>query len=643
MTETSKISWSQRWSKSASLKGWVSYLMILVIMSLLLIGFRLILPDSMVIYAQKDGADFIQVFFPIGGAYSEENSVRSALLDNTKKGVEISLPLTSINHVRIDPANEAAEVVIIKIELRHLFDTETLMPSDLLAHAKPIQMIDRLEVTRAGLLIRSTGNDPAFELQLNKASGFTQFIILGIVSVLLSLMVFLGVKKFAHLKMPTVSSKVYLITTPLLISLGVAALFYPGFMSYDTLHALRSARNGVIDSMWPPMVSYVWRVVNLVSSNPSAMHFSQVFLLLFSIFFIVFSFTKKISYATVFLLIYLSIPVVLGTVAVIWKDVLMAAFFMAGFAVIVFMRQVINKWGVIFLSLLAAFLIFLGVCSRHNAITAAVPLIFYLAWVLSSRILKSPTKLWLGVILLGSALTGAAFSTKSQLDNYSLPGFVKMNNSNDVFIQAVRVLDVAGASLCLGSNLFADIVPNISLAEIKSGYDPRHANLSKGLLDKVPLDNRINKVWTKVAVDHPICFFYNKFQLTKYMIGADSGVQFLITAPSIDKNEYGYKLPESSLRDSAVSYIVQASQLTLFKPCFLYLISIAAFIYMLLARVLSTEYLVIFLSAVFYFASLVAFGNSADARLPFYTTTTLLIFTFMSILEFKKRLSRLYL
>ena len=125
------------------------------------------------------------------------------------------------------------------------------------------------------------------------------------------------------------------------------------------------------------------------------------------------------------------------------------------------------------------------------------------------------------------------------------------------------------------------------------------------------------------------------------MIGADSGVQFLITAPSVDKNEYGYSLPESSLRDSAISYIVQASQLTLFKPWFLYLISITAFIYMLLARVLSTEYLVIFLSAVFYFASLVAFGNTADARLPFYTTTTLLIFTFMSILEFKKRLSRL--
>jgi hypothetical protein len=118
--------------------------------------------------------------------------------------------------------------------------------------------------------------------------------------------------------------KVYLLTIPLLMSLGVAALFYPGFMSYDTLYALRGARNGVTDSLWPPMVSYVWRVVDLVSCNPSAMHFSQVFFW-FSPF--------SLSY---FLLqtelptqrhSCLGIPVVLGTVAVIWKDVLMAAFF----------------------------------------------------------------------------------------------------------------------------------------------------------------------------------------------------------------------------------------------------------------------------------------------------------------------------
>jgi hypothetical protein len=438
-------------------------------------------------------------------------------------------------------------------------------------------------------------------------------------------------------KIQIAMERIYLLTIPMLVSLGIAALFYPGFMSYDTLHALRGARNGVTDSMWPPMVSYVWRAVDLVSFNPSAMHFSQVFILLFSVFFVVFFFTKKISYATAFLLIYLSVPVILGTVAVIWKDVLMAAFFMAGLAIIVTLRLVVSRWWFIFLSLLAVLLIFLGVCSRHNAITAAVPLLYYLAWIVCYRVLKTPLHLWLGVILLGSVLTGAIFAAKIQLDNYSLPNFEKLNNSTETFIRTVRALDIAGASLCVGSNLFADTAPNLSLAEISGGYDPKHINLSKGLLDRVSVDSRIDKIWLSVAVHHPICFFYNKYQLTKYLVGANEGDQFLITAPSVDNNEYGYKLPISSLRDAVVSYIVHASHLPFFKPWFLYLISIASFVYLIRVGGLTADYLTIFTSAVFYFASLVGFGNAADARLPFYTTTALSIFTFISVLEFIKR------
>jgi hypothetical protein len=431
----------------------------------------------------------------------------------------------------------------------------------------------------------------------------------------------------------------YLIAIPLLISLAIAALFYPGFMSYDTLHALRGARNDVTDSMWPPMVSYVWRAVDLVSSNPSAMHFSQVFLLLVSVFFVIYICAKKISYVTTFLFVYLSIPVILGTVAVIWKDVLMAAFFLAGLAVIVSMDMVVNKWRRILFLLLAVLLIFLGVCTRHNAITGAVPLLFYLVFVVCSRTFKTNMSLWLSVILLGSALNAVVFIMKVQLDNYSLPNLVKMQSSNDVFIQSVRVLDVAGASLCVGSNLFADIVPNLSLDEITSGYDPRHINLSKGLFGKVPVDSRINKVWTAVALDHPICFFYNKFQLTKYLIGANSGIQFLITSPYIDKNEYGYTLRESPIRKLTVSYIIHASQLPFFKPWFLYIISIGAFIYMVRVRALTAIHWTIFLSAFFYFFGLVLFGNAADARLPFYTTTALLMFSFLSVLEYRKRRS----
>lgn len=429
-----------------------------------------------------------------------------------------------------------------------------------------------------------------------------------------------------------------LFITPLLISLGIAVLFYPGFMSYDTLYALRGARNGVTDSIWPPMVSYIWRTVDLVSLNPSAMHFSQVFLLLGSIFFVVFTFAKEIRHARVFIFIYLSIPVVLGSVAVIWKDVLMAAFFMAGFALIISIRHVKSWQGHVFISLLATFVIFLGVCSRHNAITGAVPLLFYLAWVVCLRVLKSPLRLWLGVMLLGSVLSSTLYLTKTiLLDNYSLPSLEKLDNKTDIFIKSVRVLDVAGASLCVGSNLFADLAPNLSLDEIRSGYDPRHINLSRDLMEKVGVDSRIDKIWLNVAVHHPICFFSYKFQMTKHLVGANNEAQFIITAPYIIDNEYGYTLPESQLRNRVVSYIVHASQLPFLKPWFLYLISIAAFVYMVRVRALAAEYLAIYLSGVFYFGGLVAFGNAADGRLTFYTTSALLVFTFISILEFKKR------
>ena len=80
----------------------------------------------------------------------------------------------------------------------------------------------------------------------------------------------LGDKELLDEKMRVETERVYLFAIPLLGSIGVAALFYPGFMSYDTLHALRGARIGVTDSMWPPMVSYVWRAVDMVSVNPSA-------------------------------------------------------------------------------------------------------------------------------------------------------------------------------------------------------------------------------------------------------------------------------------------------------------------------------------------------------------------------------------
>ena len=435
-------------------------------------------------------------------------------------------------------------------------------------------------------------------------------------------------------------SKIYLLTIPLLISIGIAALFYPGFMSYDTLHAIRGARNGITDSIWPPMVSYIWRAVDLVSLNPSAMHFSQIFLLICSIFFIVFFFSKKVSYATIFLLIYLSIPAVLGTVVVIWKDVLMAAFFIAAFAVTLLMKHIENKKLIFMSFFLASGLIFLGICSRHNAITAAIPLIFFSTHILFSKFNFDSFKKIIFFSISGIILILFNYTIKTQLDNYSLPNFVKLNAKFNDF-SGLKILDISGASICLDKNLFSKIDQNLTVVDIKQMYDPKHVNLSAKILSKFNGNKKeIDSIWRNLIKEHPVCFFHYKFNMMMYMVGANSGTQFLITHPSVDENEFGYKLEGSSLREFFLRHVIGGSSFFFVKPWFIYLISIGCFIWLYRNKKLKPEYLALYISGLFYFGSFVLFGNAADARLLFYTTTTSSLIIFVTFIEIFLKVKR---
>ena len=431
-----------------------------------------------------------------------------------------------------------------------------------------------------------------------------------------------------------------LIISSLITASIIAFLFYPGFMSYDTLHAIRGARNGITDSIWPPMVSYIWRAVDLVSLNPSAMHFSQIFLLICSIFFIVFFFSKKVSYATIFILIYLSIPAVLGTVAVIWKDVLMAAFFIAAFAVTFLIKYIKNNKLIFMSFLLASVLIFLGVCSRHNAITAAIPLIFFLTHIFFSKFNFNSFKKIIFFTVSGIILILFNYTMKTQLDNYSFPNFVKLNAKFNDF-SGLKILDISGASICLDKNLFSKIDQNLTVADIKQMYDPRHINLSAKILGKFNGNKKeIDSIWRNLIKEHPVCFFHYKFNMMMYMVGANPGTQFLITHPSVDKNEFGYKLEGSSLREFFLRYIIGGSSFFFVKPWFIYLISIGSFIWLYRNKKLKPEYLALYISGLFYFGSFVLFGNAADARLLFYTTTTSSLIIFVTFIEIFLKVKR---
>jgi hypothetical protein len=176
----------------------------------------------------------------------------------------------------------------------------------------------------------------------------------------------------------------------LFFALSISLLFYPGFMSYDTLHALRSARNGVIDSMWPPMVSYIWRAVDSIWANPVAMLFSQIFYLFLSFSTAIYLFTRKQWAPILFFISLLVIPSVLGTLAVIWKDVLMAALIFSGFTLMVLLPSIKKRLLFFIVTVFVFFILLIATCVRHNAITATAPLLFYLGYlVYKSLVIKN--------------------------------------------------------------------------------------------------------------------------------------------------------------------------------------------------------------------------------------------------------------
>ncbi|WP_339493559.1 hypothetical protein [Pseudomonas sp. RA_105y_Pfl2_P56] len=606
-------------------RAFVFYCASLLFSLMLVFGLGKVHKDTIVFYAESNKPEFMQLYFPvfkdssIYPTYLAENSERVAYEGTAGLGIGLTLPDGAMKSLRVDPSDHLVNMAIRSVQLNYLFSTVVLTPEELLGRIIPLQGINKIEVVEGRLLISTSDEDPQFELTIFKPDTSINERRLMLISLACSLFFVLLFAVLARGNLKTMARVFPGLAIPAIASLSIVWIFYPGFMTFDTFHALDSARYGVVDSTWPPVVSYIWRVVNVFSNSPVAMFFTQLLLLQGAVYYVMYYFLRRNSITSLFMLFYLIMPAVIGTAAAIWKDVLMASFFVAALAVMLAMKESRGRFSFYTLFVLSLFLVFLGICSRHNAITAAVPLLFYSVWILSKRLSFSrPVVAFVTVI--GLVLIGVLYTAKLQLDKYSIPEFREIKGAT-ALIRVTRVMDIAGASICSGENLFENIAPALTFSDIQNNYDPRHSNLSLGLFSKLPFNKSLDDLWFAVLKERPVCFGYNKLLLSKYLVGANAGQQFLVVSPQVDANKYGYTLPRSIMRDKVVQYIVDASELFVFKPWLLYLVSMLLFLLLLIQKRLNVEIIVVYFSAGFYFFGLALFGNAADARLLFYTNT----------------------
>lgn len=403
-------------------------------------------------------------------------------------------------------------------------------------------------------------------------------------------------------------------------SLSVAYIFYPGFMTYDSIHALQGARDGIMDSMWPPMVSYIWRVLDHIVPYPTAMHFFQVFFVYINISFIIYFYTKKTLNVFLVLTLITIIPSLLGSLAAIWKDVLMAGLLMTSFSLLLLLKSANNSRTIFWLSFFFILFTFLSICTRHNAVVATVPtVILYAYYIFDAKGYIGIKKIFLS-IMVGLLLIISLYELKTQLiDKYSLPSMQKLDSNTNTFLRTVRILDITGASICAGENYFGTMGPYYTLEDLIGRYHPQHINLSADLINNIPQDQRIDDIWYSLPSKNFLCAFAHKTNLTSYLFGLNKGEIFLVTEPVVVSNPYGYILATSHLREIMVKYIFNSSKFFIFRPWFLQIISFICIIYLLYTR--KGDYILfgMYTSALFYSLSLIVFGNAADARLMFFT------------------------
>jgi hypothetical protein len=213
--------------------------------------------------------------------------------------------------------------------------------------------------------------------------------------------------------------------------LGFLVCAFPGVMTWDSFGQLGEARSGVYSDGHPPVMAYVWSVLDRIVPGPFGMLVLQSWSFLLGSYLILrraMRPTRAAWAASAFLLF----PPVLTPLMVIWKDCLMAGALLLGVAGLLDGRRSIRVAG------LAALMF--ATLLRHNAPAATLPLVMLLlareimpGW--SARLRRAGI-----AIAVAMAITVTAFGINDLLTD----------RRTHLWHSSVAVMDIVGIQLRAG-------------------------------------------------------------------------------------------------------------------------------------------------------------------------------------------------
>jgi len=291
-------------------------------------------------------------------------------------------------------------------------------------------------------------------------------------------------------------------------------VFFPGYMSNDSILMYYVARGDVPSDLAPVMLGLVWRVLYSLTGQASSLLFMQLTMLWLSLALLsVFIFKKTNNKKLSLLILFIGcLPFVFNISGVIWRDCQMAFSLLLAFSITLWQQEVRKLWLRISMLTISLILILYAAVSRYNAIIAVVPMIFLA--IRASGFIK---KTYLQIIIAFLSIPLVFLVLFPSINNFV--SATKSNNSPGIFLDDIirtsnkEELDKISMPNDLRVNLLKvqdcsykkdRLIDNIGFCaddEIRTVFYQNHSEFKK--------------IWLQVITNNP--FSYIKYKANMYL------------------------------------------------------------------------------------------------------------------------------
>ena len=306
-----------------------------------------------------------------------------------------------------------------------------------------------------------------------------------------------------------------------LAGIGVTLLlFYPGYLSWDSAYQWWQARHENFNTVHPPLFGMIWRACERVWQGPGGMFVLQTSLLWASLAAIASSLPRPVWQQCLLVLLLGFWPPLFGLSLHLWKDVwTMLAF---AWAVAFLLKDLRHPSRA--LRLLALLSLAVACAFRHNAITGALPLLFWIAHrenigQTMSRPLMQKSAL---AVLLALSVLGLA----------KLPDLDPRVTQTEDLLSAVILWDASAVSLHEGKMIIPVELTKDSptLEDLKthfSDYSAATIYESGKLLNSLEIpyseaqSQALAELTRSLPSDHTQAYLQHRLRLTELLLGLD--------------------------------------------------------------------------------------------------------------------------